>query len=65
VVIASKGGMLDPQGRQDFTPAHLAKSLDESLKRLRTDYVDLYQLHGPSREQLDSLIAPMDALKRQ
>jgi len=65
VVIASKGGMLDPQGRQDFTPAHLAKSLDESLKRLRTDYVDLYQLHGPSTEQLESLIAPMDALKRQ
>ena len=29
VVIASKAGMLDPQGRQDFSPAHIAASLDE------------------------------------
>ena len=65
VVIASKGGMLDPQGRQDFTPAHLTTSLEESLKRLRTDYVDLYQLHGPALDQLGTLTGPMDALRRQ
>ncbi|HYL89992.1 MAG TPA: aldo/keto reductase, partial [Burkholderiales bacterium] len=65
VVIASKGGMLDPQGRQDFTPAHLATSLEESLKRLRTDYVDLYQLHGPGLDQVGALIGPMDALRRE
>ena len=65
VVIASKGGMLDPQGRQDFTPGHLATSLEASLKRLGTEYVDLYQLHGPALDQLDGLITPMDALRRQ
>jgi aryl-alcohol dehydrogenase-like predicted oxidoreductase len=32
---------------QDFSPAYLIKALEGSLKRLRTDYVDLYQLHSP------------------
>jgi aryl-alcohol dehydrogenase-like predicted oxidoreductase len=33
---------------QDFSPSYLIKALEGSLKRLRTDYVDLYQLHSPS-----------------
>ena len=65
VVIGSKGGMLDPQGRQDFTPGHLATSLEESLTRLRTDYVDLYQLHGASPEQLEPLLGTLDGIRRQ
>jgi len=32
---------------QDFTPAYLTAALQASLKRLRTDHVDLYQLHSP------------------
>jgi aryl-alcohol dehydrogenase-like predicted oxidoreductase len=32
---------------QDFSPAYLTSALEGSLKRLRTDYVDLYQLHSP------------------
>jgi aryl-alcohol dehydrogenase-like predicted oxidoreductase len=32
---------------QDFSAAYLTKALESSLKRLRTDYVDLYQLHSP------------------
>jgi aryl-alcohol dehydrogenase-like predicted oxidoreductase len=32
---------------QDFSPSYLTKSLEASLKRLQTDYVDLYQLHSP------------------
>jgi aryl-alcohol dehydrogenase-like predicted oxidoreductase len=32
---------------QDFSPSHLTKALESSLKRLQTDYVDLYQLHSP------------------
>ncbi len=32
---------------QDFSPAYLTQALESSLKRLRTDYVDLYQLHSP------------------
>lgn len=32
---------------QDFSPAHLTHALEQSLKRLQTDCVDLYQLHSP------------------
>jgi aryl-alcohol dehydrogenase-like predicted oxidoreductase len=32
---------------QDFRPAYLGVALDASLRRLGTDYVDLYQLHAP------------------
>jgi aryl-alcohol dehydrogenase-like predicted oxidoreductase len=57
VVIASKVGMLDATGKQDFTPSRIEKALDASLARLQTDYIDLYQLHSPS---LDTL--PKEAL---
>lgn len=33
--------------RQDFSLPQLRTDLERSLKRLRTDYVDLYQLHSP------------------
>jgi aryl-alcohol dehydrogenase-like predicted oxidoreductase len=32
---------------QDFSPAHLTAAVESSLKRLQTDYLDLYQLHSP------------------
>ena len=33
---------------QDFSPGYLGSALEGSLKRLKTDHVDLYQLHSPS-----------------
>jgi len=53
VVIASKVGFLDSQENQDFSPDHLKQSLEKSLGRLRTDYLDLYQLHNPPLELLE------------
>ena len=47
IVITTKGGMLSMQGDQDFSTRHLSKSLKGSLKRLKTDYVDIYMLHSP------------------
>ena len=34
---------------ENFSPKHLREALDGSLKRLQTDYIDLYQLHWPER----------------
>lgn len=35
---------------QDFSATHLTTALDASMKRLRTDHVDVYQLHGFGRD---------------
>jgi pyridoxine 4-dehydrogenase len=50
LVIATKGGWNRPgpgQWTHDATPAHLRKAAEGSLKRLRLDRIDLYQLHVP------------------
>jgi aryl-alcohol dehydrogenase-like predicted oxidoreductase len=50
VVIATKGGWNRPgpnQWTHDATPAHLRKAVEGSLKRLRRERIDLYQLHTP------------------
>lgn len=61
VLIASKGGMLPHKTfhmPQDFSVNHLSKALDDSLKRLQTSYIDLYQLHSPemSLENWDEIL---------
>ena len=46
--IATKGGFLRPgpdKWTTDGSPAHLQKALEGSLKRLKLDTIDLYQLH--------------------
>jgi pyridoxine 4-dehydrogenase len=50
LVIATKGGWNRPgpnQWTHDATPPHLRKAVEGSLKRLRLDRIDLYQLHIP------------------
>jgi aryl-alcohol dehydrogenase-like predicted oxidoreductase len=50
LVIATKGGWNRPgpdQWTHDATPAHLRKAVEGSLKRLRLDRIDVYQLHTP------------------
>jgi predicted oxidoreductase len=54
VLVATKcgirpGGMPQPQSpqRYDFSRSHIVESCEESLKRLRTEVIDLYMLHRP------------------
>ncbi len=58
--------------RQDFvlatkstarTKEAMAKDINISLKNLRTDYIDLYQIHNPSPSDLEKLQAPGGALE--
>jgi aryl-alcohol dehydrogenase-like predicted oxidoreductase len=37
---------------QDWSPAFVRHSCEQSLRRLRTDYIDLYQLHNPRLEAI-------------
>ena len=44
---------------------HILDAIDASLRRLRTDYVDLYQLHSPDRETpLDETLRALDDVVR-
>ncbi len=47
VVLATKAGMVRGEGPNERGSSryHLMRELDGSLKRLQTDYVDLYQIH--------------------
>lgn len=50
LAIATKGGWNRPgpnQWTHDATPAHLRKAVEGSLKRLRLERIELYQLHTP------------------
>lgn len=63
LVIATKGGLLRDgpgQWRRDARPEHLREACEGSLKRLRLDRIDLYQLHRidprvPAEEPLGAL----------
>ena len=46
MVLASKGGIMPPLPYNQ-SAAYLASAIDASLKRLRTETIDLYQIHRP------------------
>ena len=46
MVLASKGGIMPPLP-YDQSPDYLAQALDASLRRMKVDTIDLYQIHRP------------------
>jgi len=55
VVIATKVGVVRTSSgelRKNFSRQHIFLAVDGSLKRLRSDYIDLYQMHNPTLEEL-------------
>ncbi len=50
VVVASKFGMQIDEQRRGAKPDYVRRAMEDTLRRLGTDYVDLYQLHFPDAD---------------
>ena len=52
---------------QDFSPAYIRKACDESLRRLKRDRIDFYQLHNPKMDAIerDETFACLEDLQRE
>lgn len=64
IVIATKAGFVDYESPPDFSANAILKSVDSSLTRLNTDYIDLLQLHNPSADWLKENPGTLLALSR-
>lgn len=68
-VLCTKGGHGATRGTawNDFSRDRLLRQMDESLTRLRTDYVDIYLLHGPGQDDIKAgaCLDALDTIKRQ
>ena len=69
LVIATKGGWERPgpnQWTHNASPSHLRKAVEGSLKRLRLDRIDVYQLHTPDPAvSFDTSVETLAELKRE
>lgn len=69
VVIASKFGVRRTSDNQstyyDNSPAWIRTAIEGSLKRLRTDYIDIYQIHYPDgKTPMEEIVDTLERLKR-
>jgi aryl-alcohol dehydrogenase-like predicted oxidoreductase len=69
VILATKGGnqFTVRQGLRNFDPEYITSALENSLKRLQIETIDLYQLHNPSPEvmQKGEIFERLDRCKRE
>ncbi|HHT9135725.1 MAG TPA: aldo/keto reductase [Candidatus Wunengus sp. YC60] len=69
IIISTKVGLLPHTGFDmpcDFSPAYIRQGLDASLRRLRSDYIDIYLLHSPTIGMLredSAIVATLQDLK--
>ncbi|HEY7724488.1 MAG TPA: aldo/keto reductase [Anaeromyxobacteraceae bacterium] len=69
LVVATKGGLTRPAPERwdrDGRPAHLRKACEASLRRLRLERIDLYQLHAPDPDvPLEDSMGELARLRRE
>nr|WP_262901996.1 aldo/keto reductase [Pinibacter aurantiacus] len=70
VIISTKvGNQMRPDGKSwDWNPTkdYILSGVEQSMKRLQTDYIDLYQLHGGTiGDPIDETIEAFEILKQQ
>src|SRR5579884_3095239 len=64
-------GQTGPRGEvelpQDWSPAFVRRSCEESLRRLETDHIDCWQLHNPKMDAIehDELWTTLESLRRE
>jgi aryl-alcohol dehydrogenase-like predicted oxidoreductase len=65
LIICTKVGVTTLAGDTDFSTDYMVKSIEESLKRMKTEYIDLYMLHDPSLAELEDgrIISLLDIFK--
>jgi aryl-alcohol dehydrogenase-like predicted oxidoreductase len=62
-IVATKFGMAVDDKRRGARPEYVRRAADDSLKRLGTDYIDLYQLHQPDPDvPIADTLGALDAL---
>ena len=66
IVLATKVGMEMGPNKTGLAPAYIRQSVEDSLRRLQTDYIDLYQAHrDDSDTPLQETLATFDALIKE
>lgn len=70
IVLATKVGNRFSEGVYGWTwdpsPTHIKEGLKDSLRRLQTDYIDVYQLHGGTIDDpWEEIIGTFDELKKE
>lgn len=69
LVITTKGGLLRTgpgQWPQDGSPKHLREALEDSLRRLRVDHIDIYQFHRPDpKVQFEDSVGEIAKMKQE
>jgi aryl-alcohol dehydrogenase-like predicted oxidoreductase len=66
VILATKVGMDLGNGKKGLKAAYIEQAVEASLRRLQTDYIDLYQSHKDDEEApLEDTLAAFDKLVRQ
>src|SRR5437763_4013822 len=65
IILATKFGMEMEKGQQGTSPHYVQEAIEASLRRLRTDRIDLYQLHQPDpKTPIADTLGALDQLVR-